>query len=114
MAVSIVRVLVVVVSSLLIAYVAFELLRPDVLLVGNVTIDVLQGGTRVGASPSSSRPGGVNDLFAASVLVHNSVTDTLTNSGRSRMDLTMCRFCRLCCSCIFRTEEAVLPGDSRQ
>lgn len=61
MAVSVARVLVVVVSFLLITYVAFELLRPDVLLVGNVTIDVLQGGTRVGASPSSSRPGGVND-----------------------------------------------------
>lgn len=57
MAVSFVRMMVIVLSALVITYMAFELMRPDVLLVGNVTVDVLQGSTRVG-SQSSWRPGG--------------------------------------------------------
>ena len=81
MAVSISRVPVVVVSALLITYVAFELLRPDVLLVGNVTIDVLQGGTIVGASPSSWRPGG-EQVYCNIACADNSVTGALAESGR--------------------------------
>lgn len=53
----IVRVVMLLLSALLIAFLIFELLRPDVLLVGNVTVDVLHGGS-IGAIQSTSRPGG--------------------------------------------------------
>jgi hypothetical protein len=59
---SVLRVVGILLSAVAITYVVFELMRPDIILVGNVTVDVLHGGS-IGATQASSRPGGVTNLL---------------------------------------------------
>lgn len=83
MALSVVRVLAVVLSALVITYVAFELLRPDILLVGNVTVDVLHAG----ATQSTNRPGG-SVTYAAAVAAGLKKRSCLVTAARSDEDLS--------------------------
>jgi hypothetical protein len=66
MAFSVLRMAGILLSAVIITYLVFELTRPDILLVGNVTVDVLHGGS-IGTT-QSTRPGGVANLLH-SVLV---------------------------------------------
>lgn len=72
MAFSTYSVLAVLLAAVVTAYAVFELVRPDILLVGNVTVDVLRAGS-IGAPQTSTRPGGValTPLFSSRVCVQS-------------------------------------------
>ena len=57
--------------ALVLAYFAFDLWRPSILLVGNVTIDLIGSGAK-----QKQRPGGA---LRKSTLLHHALADRSTN-----------------------------------